>query len=177
MRENEGLLACWICCETSTEAHEPLLSTGCACRGTSGAAHIRCLVRCAGHDVERWTSCPTCSQRFTGVAEVALARARWAGVCDRPPEDPERLFVASNYAVTLHESGSDRAGVLLLLEHVLAVRRRTLGSSDPDTLDSITNLALYHVEVGNHEAALALSEEVVSAKASVWWLTSCVHPA
>ena len=43
------------------------------------------------------------------------------------------------------------------------MRRRTLGDAHPDTLDSITNLALHHTETGNFAAALALSEEVVAA--------------
>ena len=42
----------------------------------------------------------------------------------------------------------------------LAVRRRVLGDEHPDTLDSITNLALQHMEMGDFAAALPLSEEV-----------------
>jgi tetratricopeptide (TPR) repeat protein len=95
--------------------------------------------------------------------EVCLAQARWDCVRERPAEDAERLFVANNLAVTLQESAGDYAGALVLLEEVLAVRRRTLGDEHPDTLDSITNLALHHTETGNFEAALTLSEEVVAS--------------
>lgn len=52
---------------------------------------------------------------------------------------------------------------LELMEEVLGVRRRTLGDEDPDTLDSITNLALHHLEMGNCHAALPLSIEAVEA--------------
>jgi len=115
----------------------------------------------ATHNVERWTSCPTCLQDFTGDMEVGLAKARWERVSARAPEDPERLFVANNLAVTLQESADDHQGALFLLEEVLAVRRRTLGDEHADTLDSITNLALHHTETGSYAEALRLSKEVV----------------
>ena len=50
--------------------------------------------------------------------------------------------MANNLAVALHESAGDDAGALALLKEVLTVRRRVLGDAHPDTLDSITNLAL-----------------------------------
>jgi len=74
-----------------------------------------------------------------------------------------REVAAGAEQVTLQESAGDYAGALRLLEEVLAVRRRTLGDHHPDTLDSITNLALHHTETGSYEAALTLSEEVVAA--------------
>ena len=40
--------------------------------------------------------------------------------------------------------------------------RRVLGSENPLTLDALTNLALVYSEVGNYDAALPLSEEVVA---------------
>ena len=38
-------VACWVCLEG--EAQGPLLHAGCACRGTSGFAHVACLVAAA----------------------------------------------------------------------------------------------------------------------------------
>ena len=70
--------------------------------------------------------------------------------------------MANNYAVTLLESAGDPTGALELLEEVLTVRRRMLGNEHPETLDSITNLALNYMEVGRYEAALPLSEEAVA---------------
>ena len=140
-----------------------LLKTGCACRGSGGVAHVRCVASAAAYDVRFWTSCPTCFQDWTGPFEVAISRARWEGVRSRPAEDPERLFVASNLAVTLQESGGDPEGAAALISEVLDVRRRTLGDDHPDTLDSITNLALHYSETGNYAKALGLSREVVAA--------------
>ena len=48
---------CWVCCEDS-DAGTTLLASGCACRGTSGMAHLRCLVAAAMHDVARSVSPP-----------------------------------------------------------------------------------------------------------------------
>ena len=151
---------CWVCCEGAEST--ALLSTGCACRGSGGRAHVSCLVASAQHNVARWTSCPTCRQDWTGEMEGQLALARWEGVRARPADDAERLFVANNLAVTLQESAGDFRGAAALLEEVLAVRRATLGDMHPDTLDSMTNLALHHTEAGNLCASLELSQEVVA---------------
>ena len=150
---------CWVCCEGG----DGLIHAGCGCRGSSGISHLRCLVQAAQHDVDSWTTCPTCGQYFTGDADVGLARARWALVESRPAEDEERLFVANNLAVALKESAGDYTGALRLMEEVLAVRRRTLGDLDPSTLDSMTNLALQHTEMGNYDAAEPLSREAVAS--------------
>eukprot|EP00121_Abeoforma_whisleri_P003264 Awhi_evm1s2929 len=119
------------------------------------------MVQAAIHDVKWWTTCPMCKQYFTGEMEVGLAKARWERVRHRRSDDPERLFVCNNLAVTLHESAGDPDGALKLFKEVLAVRRLILGDEHPDTLDSITNLALQHTERGNYDEALALSEDVV----------------
>ena len=157
--------SCWVCCEGGgTAENDKLLSTGCACRGSSGLAHLRCLVLAAQHDVDSWTTCPTCEQYYTGEVDVGLARARWKLVRQRPPEDEERLFVANNLAVALKESAGDNDGALRLMEEVLAERRRTLGDHDPRTLDSLTNLALQHAEMGHFAAALPLSQVLTASR-------------
>lgn len=161
---------CWVCCEGSS-ADRPLLSTGCACRGSAGLAHLDCLVQAAKHDVECWTTCPTCRQEYTGAADVGLARARWALVRERPAEDEERLFVANNLAVTLKESAGDNEGALALLLEVLAVRRRALppgAPPDAGTIDSMINAALQHLEMGHLTEALPLAEAAVGAARATW---------
>lgn len=150
---------CWVCCEGG----DGLIHAGCGCRGSAGICHLHCLVQAAQHDVDSWTTCPTCGQYFTGDADVGLARARWELVRGRPAEDEERLFVANNLAVALKESAGDYTGALQLMEEVLTVRRRTLGDQDPSTLDSMTNLALQHTEMGDYDAAESLSREAVAA--------------
>ena len=159
-KKGNGPDVCWICCD-SAMAGSPLISTGCACRGSAGLAHLPCLVAAAATRVDLWTTCPTCKQEFTGEMDVGLARARWETVRERPADDAERLFVANNLAVTLKESAGDNAGALSLMEEVLAVRRRTLGDEHADTLGSLTNLALQLNEMGRHTTALPLAREAV----------------
>ena len=156
MADFEGV--CWICCE----ADDDLLSTGCACRGSAGLGHLNCLIRAAEARVDLWTTCPTCTQQWSGPVDVGLARARWDRMRDRAEDDEERLFVGNNLAVALNESAGDVDGALALMEEVLAVRRRTLGDEHPATLDSIANLALQHHEMGHYDLALPLSEDLVS---------------
>ena len=151
--------SCWVCCEGGDTFH-PLIPMGCACRGSAGLAHLRCLVEAALHNVESWTTCHVCRQEFTGEADVGLGRARWERVRGRPAEDEERLFVANNLAVTLKESAGDNDGALRLMQEVLAVRRR-LGDEHA-TLDSLINLALQHHEMTAYAAALPLGEEAVA---------------
>ena len=152
---------CWVCCEAGDA--EPLIPMGCACRGSAGFAHLRCLVEAAEHNVDSWTTCPVCRQEYTGEADVGLARTRWERVRERPAEDEERLFVANNLAVTLKESAGDNAGALALMREVLEVRRRTLGEEHQCTIDSKINLALQHHEMGDLAAALPLAEEAAAA--------------
>jgi E3 ubiquitin-protein ligase DOA10 len=89
--EVESDAVCWVCCDSETE--DTLLPTGCACRGSGGFSHVKCLVDAATHDVARWTSCPTCLQDFTGIMEVRLAQARWDRVRNRSAEDAEVSYV------------------------------------------------------------------------------------
>lgn len=65
---------CWVCMDEAGPAAGQLLR-GCACRGSGGHAHIRCLIICAEHRPENWTHCPTCKQDYTGVVALELARA------------------------------------------------------------------------------------------------------
>lgn len=154
-------LTCWVCCDGA--AAESLLPMGCACRGSAGFAHLLCLVSAARHNVDSWTTCPTCKQYYTGEVDVGLAKARWNLVHNRPDNDEERLFVANNLAVALKESADDNEGALTIMKDVLAIRRRALGDEHPSTLDSMTNLALQHTEMGDFQAALVLNAEAVDA--------------
>jgi hypothetical protein len=65
---------CWVCCEGKLEGL--LLSTGCACSGPTSVAHISCLAETATHNVDSWTVCPACKQKFAGECKLRLARAR-----------------------------------------------------------------------------------------------------
>ena len=70
---------CYIClCEAgpATRSAGQGLVRGCACRGTSGWAHLQCMVTAAMCNPTSWTDCPTCKQEYTGAVALGLARAR-----------------------------------------------------------------------------------------------------
>ena len=62
---------CWVCLESRQE-----LLRGCACRGTAGYVHVRCMVTANRHRTTEHDQCPTCEQRFVGALSMVLAEAR-----------------------------------------------------------------------------------------------------
>ena len=84
---------CWVCLEGGDSGellHEngELHSGGCACRGAAGFAHLPCLMKMAQANPARWTTCPTCTQPWTGSTSLclALSRHRLAAELDDEPE-------------------------------------------------------------------------------------------
>ena len=126
---------CFICLEGGGD----LLCTGCACRGSAGRAHVRCLIAATdGDKFERWYECLTCKQYFTGPVAIAMAQAHFDRVRDRPARDSERLSAANSLGNSLlaravstkdshaESSKKDLTDALLLLKDVLRV---SLGST------------------------------------------------
>ena len=133
-------LTCWVCLEAGSDG-EPLLR-GCACRGGAGYAHLRCFELDATHSRQQWVQCRTCGQPFTGSLRLALARAFWATVSDRPMDDPDRLDAAQTLGVALAGSGAATGSeqALPLLLDVMQTQTRIHGPSHEDTLTAVTNL-------------------------------------
>ena len=79
----------------------------CGVGSHSNIAHTECLVPAAQANCERWTRCPTCKQRWTGVTKLLMARARWGThiAADTADGDPERLAAALELVQALGESG------------------------------------------------------------------------
>ena len=79
------------------------LVRGCACRGTSGFAHVSCLAEQAKilmDEVEennlydklderwaRWNTCSLCEQEYHGVVRCALGWGCWKTIVGRPEAD------------------------------------------------------------------------------------------
>jgi tetratricopeptide (TPR) repeat protein len=156
---------CWVCVEGSSRTRSRQLVRGCACRGTdAGFAHLSCLVEAATHDEDRWRSCQTCRQQFTGDVRLGLARARWELHRTQPDHDWQRLNAADSLASALQECAGDHAGALPLFQEVLAVSRRVDGDDDVNTLVSMNNLASLHQKMGNSELARPLFDEALDAQ-------------
>ena len=158
-------VVCWVCAEGSSRTRSRQLMRGCACRGTdAGFAHLSCLVEAATHDENRWRSCPTCKQHFTGDVRLGLARARWELHRTQPTHDWQRLNAADSLAAALQECAGDHTGALPLFQEVLAVSRQVDGDEDVNTLVSMSNLASLHQKMGNPELAQPLFDEALEAQ-------------
>ena len=151
---------CWICHEHGAS---PLLRE-CACRGAdAGWVHLGCLVSAAKHNPKSWFECRICKQDYYGRTMLGLAKALWDEMRSLNPNASERLF-AANYLADALSSAGDYSAALPLFEEVLAVRRRSIGSSKMLTLISCHNLADCLCAMENFARALPLAEEALSGK-------------
>ena len=156
--------ACWVCLE-GTEAGG-LLPQGCACRGTSGLAHVACIASAAQNQATPelvntwWYACPTCKQGYCGAMQLELARARWVLTSGLPEADADRLSAMTRLAESLQASG-DFAAARPLLEDLVTIGRRAYGSLDHAVLHSFGELGKVLSETRDFAAALPLLEECV----------------
>ena len=80
------------------------LVRGCACRGSSGWSHVRCLILSAEAarvpppptpHLAAWYCCSTCKQEFTGLVQLRLAIALWVKHARAVETDDERLMAVA----------------------------------------------------------------------------------
>jgi hypothetical protein len=159
---------CWVCMHDESEDGDSLISMGCGCRGSAGLVHLSCLVAAAKHNAATWNSCPTCKQHLSGHCAVEMSRTRWELARHKPSDDAERLLAANSLAARLTNDMGDHPGAAVLLKEVVSTRRRTLGSSHPDTLTAISNLGKNYTASDNVQAGMRLSEEALAG-----WLKIC----
>eukprot|EP00986_Skeletonema_menzelii_P006520 scaffold2479_cov153-Skeletonema_menzelii.AAC.7 len=128
--------SCWLCLEEGSDASGKPLVRNCSCRGTSGYAHISCVINYAEHkgrqcygsinqnssDVCRYFKCcPNCNQEYQNDVQSDLSKAMVSFV-ERKLHDGtprashlriiallDRLFVLSSGA---HEEGSSEGQVI-----------------------------------------------------------------
>ncbi len=164
---------CFICLESGRhEDGSPVLSTGCACRGTAGYAHVPCVAAAAQHRDTRWYSCDTCKMDFTGALMMELAEKHWQRVRDRSVNDEERITAGNTLANSLvqpSEVGQDVGLADLerarqLYEEILPAARLVYGEEDTRTLITLSALAEVHNLQGNSTMALQLQEEVLARR-------------
>jgi hypothetical protein len=76
----------------------------------------------------------------------------------------ERLCAADDMAMAMWHCLGDCAGARPLFAESLAVRRRALGGTNPETLRSMHNLALLHQAMGNNALGMPLHEEALARR-------------
>ena len=151
-------LSCWVCLDVQgrpTRSRRLELVRACACRGSSGWAHMGCLISVAKHNVRQWQQCPTCKQAYTGKVLLGLAQARFDLHRSAERDDPRRLDACQGLAIAQQQMGQYRAA-RPLLEQVVESDIRMRGPNDRIALNSKCNLALVLQETGERGAAKAL---------------------
>ena len=68
--EEDERANCYVCQEGAEKAG--FIHGGCACHGTSGFIHLSCLIEAAGHKVESWRTCPSCTLPVKGCRHTEL---------------------------------------------------------------------------------------------------------
>ena len=122
---------------------------GCACRGTSGFAHVSCLAEqakilvaegeennlSAKRQNERWLkwcACGLCEQDYYGVVRCALGWACWKTYLGRPETDQAHRMAMGTLGNGLMEA-DHQEDALSLRETELSLLRR-IGADEDDIL-------------------------------------------
>ena len=163
-----GNHTCYVCLD---DGESEGLVRGCACRGTSGFAHLSCLVRQAklatsknnekadstddGENVEwpheLWDTCGLCEQEHHGVVKCALGWVCWTTYEGLPETCEMRRGAMMTLGNGLLATGRYE-DALVAYQCSLVTGRRIIGCKD--------NLAACYQKRGMADQALRLQREV-----------------
>ena len=169
-----GGMQCTIC--LGDEGN--VVQRGCCCRGEMGAVHVQCLIEYAQHvtdngtDLEwrdRWYTCETCKQVFTGRVLFDLAEALWA----HAESDEDRIWAASIYAAVLEEQCDRYTEAEKIQLEVLTTSRRLYGEEGIPTLKATFNLAMTYRNLERYTEA---EEMLLDVLATIKRVLSDEHP-
>ena len=166
---------CYICTEALHWKTKEGLVRMCACRGTSGFAHVSCLaeqakILCAEAEEnnlgpkalterwERWFKCSLCEQEYHGVVACALGWACWKTYVGRAETESVRFAAMRVLGSGLSEAQYHEAA-LPVKEAELAMGRR-LGLPESVLLATQSNLANTYQKFGRLESALEMKRDV-----------------
>ena len=171
---------CYICMEGAVRRHtanEGLVRM-CACRGTSGCAHVSCLVRQAQTSVaeaeennrrtgwDRWSSCGLCEQRYHSAVWCAMGWACWKTYLGRPETDQVR-----SSAMNLLSNGLQQAqkyeDALEVIKADLSIQERNGGPRHVH-LATLGMMALVLDELRRPDEAIRIYEDIYAQKLSLY---------
>jgi tetratricopeptide (TPR) repeat protein len=170
---------CYICTQALHWKTKEGLVRRCACRGTSGFAHVSCLAEQAkilvaeaeennlGDKVlnerwARWDSCGICKQQHHGIVACALGWACWSTYVGRPERDWTRRLAMTQLGNGLWEAKRS-ADALSVYEAELSMLWR-LGDSEGNILATQSNLANTYHSLGRLEQALEVERDVYTGR-------------
>ena len=168
---------CYICTQALHWKTKEGLVRGCACRGTSGVAHVSCLVEQAKILVaeaeennldakamterfRRWETCSLCEQDYHGVVLCALGWACWKTYLGRPEGEEARIMAMSAVGNGLFKAFHFEDA--LLVQEAMLLMERRLGASEESILATQSNLANSYENTGRVESALQMKQDVYS---------------
>ena len=167
---------CYICTEAVHWKTNEGLVRMCACRGTSGFAHVTCLALQAetlvaggeGRDLSlaaknaqwhRWRACGLCKQWYHGVVSCALGWACWKTYLGRPQRDEIRSMAMTLLGGGLHKVRAFEAA-LVVYEVELATARRFSPDDQRVMLTIQTNVASCLEALGRDVDTFALWRDI-----------------
>ena len=166
---------CYICTEAVHWKTKEGLVRGCACRGTSGFAHVSCLAEQAkilvaeafennlsdkakNEKWSRWHKCSLCEQQYHGVVYCALGWACWKTYVGRPEANVLRMHSMTTLGNGLRAASHNRER-LGLLESQFALMQRSRVNREA-ILATQGNMANCLEDLGRIEDAIELSVQV-----------------
>ena len=176
---------CYICMEGAERRHtanEGLVRM-CACRGTSGFAHLSCLVRQAQILVEeheeknlgpkqmserwaRWYSCGLCEQRYHSAVWCAMGWACWKTYLGRPETDQVRCSAIHNLSNGLQHA-QKYEDALEVTKALSAIHER-IGAPKTVYLANLGSMALILDDLRRPDEAIKLYEDIYAQKLSLF---------
>ncbi len=176
---------CYICMEGAERRHtanEGLVRM-CACRGTSGFAHLSCLVRQAQILVEeheeknlgpeqmserwaRWYSCGLCEQRYHSAVWCAMGWACWKTYLGRPETDQVRCSAIHNLSNGLQHARKWE-DALEVTKALSAIHER-IGAPKTVYLANLGSMALILDDLRRPDEAIKLYEDIYAQKLSLF---------
>ena len=176
---------CYICMEGAERRHtanEGLVRI-CACRGTSGFAHLSCLVRQAQILVEeheeknlgpeqmserwaRWYSCGLCEQRYHSAVWCAMGWACWKTYLGRPEKDQVRCSAIHNLSNGLQHARKWE-DALEVTKALSAIHER-IGAPKTVYLANLGSMALILDDLRRPDEAIKLYEDIYAQKLSLF---------
>ena len=176
---------CYICMEGAERRHtanEGLVRM-CACRGTSGFAHLSCLVRQAQILVEeheeknlgpkqmserwaRWYSCGLCEQRYHSAVWCAMGWACWKTYLGRPETDQVRCSAIHNLSNGLQHARKWE-DALEVTKALSAIHER-IGAPKTVYLANLGSMALILDDLRRPDEAIKLYKDIYAQKLSLF---------
>jgi len=153
--------ACWICLgEDRRDVKLGALRSPCACRGSIGHVHERCLQdwinsQAESADVPGIPTCPTCKERYHGDVLLLLAASSVLRLMlDLPPAAESSLVTELQRRHMVREANA-------LIRRRMRWNVLVADENDPRTLQGICNVAAAMSEIKQHKAAATLSRRVL----------------